>query len=277
MLQGVARSLLAARAADSVHQSAELAMSCDPSGPRRFAPYAELALGALRSGQTPPGELPRLAAGMLLSSEALLASTSSDRHEREPYGPADNTAAGWVAPVAVAYAGAGAGALEAAVQEACRATHTHPLGVDGARVVAAAVAWCMQQPAPGPADGAVSGPEAQPQQARQLLQHLLGVARTGDMQAKLELMLDSLEQVGWGAAGFVWGLAGELSGVWAMVWLGCGCVGWVGILLQAQLAHGAVGPWTGVACGSFLTVPARPCFLSSPLRCPCVPPAAGGR
>lgn len=74
--------------------------------------------------------------------------------------------------------------LEQAVHEACLFSHTHPLGLDGARVAAAAVVWLSKQDS----GAGRASPSA-------LLQHLAGVARTEDMQQKLSYLQQELFQV----------------------------------------------------------------------------------
>jgi len=188
-LLAMAHSLVAAATCDAAHQAAQMAEYCDPDA-RRYTPYAELLLQALRTGSAPVAALPRLAREYLASSEALATSTASDRPEREPFGPADFGAAVRMPPLVIAYRDAPLQLLEAAVEEACLMSHSHPLGVDGARVVAAAIQWLM-----GGSCGTAQG-EGQAATPEQLLSYLQGVARTQDMQARLKMLQGNLFQLG---------------------------------------------------------------------------------
>ena len=182
LLLALADSLVEAGTSDATHQAGIMALACDPTS-RRFTPYAELLLDALQTSRAPLAALPHLAHDFLAASIALASSTSSDRAEREPYGPSDYGAAARIAPLALAYRTAPLPVLEAAVGEACLMSHSHPLGHDGAHVAAAAVHWLLSRSAAG------SRPE-------ELLDFLTGVARTDDMRDKLALMRASLLQVG---------------------------------------------------------------------------------
>ncbi|GFH15215.1 Hflx-type G domain-containing protein [Haematococcus lacustris] len=66
--------------------------------------FTEVLLDGLRGGQPIVRGLPHLAQSFLAQSQAQLASTATDRQERQPWGPADNGAAARVAPVALACA-----------------------------------------------------------------------------------------------------------------------------------------------------------------------------
>ncbi|KAJ9523232.1 hypothetical protein QJQ45_024020, partial [Haematococcus lacustris] len=235
MLVATARSLARAqgRFPSVEEQAVELAVSCDPAG-RRYSPYAEVLLDGLRGGQPIVRGLPHLAQSFLAQSQAQLASTATDRQERQPWGPADNGAAARVAPVALACAARGASLaeLEAAVNAMCEVTHPHPLGRDGAWVVAAALHWLLahhpgcrvaasqqlRQPvlsrsrqgtrqhhangnvnSLGNADVLLPKPAASEQPDHStpeaLLEFLESVARTEDMRGKLQLLRSNLLQV----------------------------------------------------------------------------------
>ncbi|KAL6764714.1 ADP-ribosylation/Crystallin J1 [Haematococcus lacustris] len=235
MLVATARSLARAqgRLPSVEEQAVELAVSCDPAG-RRYSPYAEVLLDGLRGGQPIVRGLPHLAQSFLAQSQAQLASTATDRQERQPWGPADNGAAARIAPVALACAARGASLaeLEAAVNAMCEVTHPHPLGRDGAWVVAAALHWLLahhpgcrvaasqqlRQPvlsrsrqgtrqhhangnvnSLGNADVLLPKPAASEQPDHStpeaLLEFLESVARTEDMRGKLQLLRSNLLQV----------------------------------------------------------------------------------
>jgi ADP-ribosylglycohydrolase len=126
--------------------------------------------------------------------------------EREPWGPADNGAAARIPPVAVAYAFAPPEVLQAAVQEACAISHNDPMGQDGAWVAAAAIQWLLRRPRvqhhqePSSSQQPASTISRSPSQhgsteADELLAYLQSVARTSDMQEKLQLLRDNLFQV----------------------------------------------------------------------------------
>ena len=89
-------------------------------------------------------------------------------------------------PLFIPHRAAPAKVLEEAVQRACMFSHNQPVGLDGARVMAAAVTWLARHDSRGP--GVISGP-------RQLLEHLMGVAQTQDMRDKLQLLIDNSFQV----------------------------------------------------------------------------------
>lgn len=89
-------------------------------------------------------------------------------------------------PLLIPHRDAPAEVLEEAVQRACMFSHNQPVGLDGARVMAAAVAWLARHDSRG--SGVISGP-------RQLLEHLMGVAQTQDMRDKLQLLIDNSFQV----------------------------------------------------------------------------------
>ncbi len=171
---------------DRYVMAAEIATLTDPSGPhsqRRFPPYARLLMGSLAGrGGLPIESIPFLAESFLEQTTSRASHISGDRADHEPYGPGDNAAAARVLPVALAYRDAPAEVLERAIDEACVFSHPHPVGMDGARVAAAAVVWLSKQQA---GDDEASGPVA-------LLRHLQGVARTEDMKAKLAFVIESL-------------------------------------------------------------------------------------
>ncbi|MEW5297349.1 MAG: hypothetical protein WDW36_000563 [Sanguina aurantia] len=105
-----------------------------------------------------------------LETESTKTSTASDRPAREPHGPGDYGAATRAAPIGLAY--------RAAVQESCYFSHTHPAAQDAACVMAAAVAWlCRSDPT-----SSACTPQA-------LLEHLVGVAETGEVVSLLQLLL----------------------------------------------------------------------------------------
>ena len=91
--------------------------------------------------------------------------------------------------------GASKEVLEEAVHQACLFSHSHTIGMDGARVAAAAVTWLSQQPRPSTtiSQGEEEGPAA-------LLRHLRGeVAQTEDMREKLDRLAAALFEVGFSA------------------------------------------------------------------------------
>lgn len=91
--------------------------------------------------------------------------------------------------------GASEEVFEEAVRQACLFSHSHAIGMDGARVAAAAVAWLSQQPRPSTAssEGEEEGPAA-------LLRHLRGeVAQTDDMRDKLDRLAAAMFEVGFSA------------------------------------------------------------------------------
>jgi ADP-ribosylglycohydrolase len=96
--------------------------------------------------------------------------------------------------VALAYKDSSPEVLERAVREACMFSHSHVIGMDGARVAAAAVAWLANRPRRSPQgrERANDGPTA-------LLSHLRGIAQTEDMRGKLDLLTQNIFQV-WAAA-----------------------------------------------------------------------------
>lgn len=126
VLLAVAHSLLHARTCNASSIAQHIAR-CG-SSQRRVNPYTQLIINALSSGGASQlAQIPQLAAEYFATTLAMAASTASDRHEREPWGPADNGAAALIPPVALAYATASPTLLEAAVREACTLSHPHPL------------------------------------------------------------------------------------------------------------------------------------------------------
>ncbi|GFR51479.1 hypothetical protein Agub_g13889 [Astrephomene gubernaculifera] len=199
-----------------------LVQSYDPDR-RRYSMYDKIVMDAVLAG-TEPLQIPQLAERYLAEATRRLASSSSDRPEREPHGPCDLGAAARAAPIGFAYRSAGPAALLSAVRSSLEFSHPTPLGLDAAHVVAAATAWLArqqgQQAAGGqqgqrsPQAGVVAGssgsgdgpggtstagsssssssgggPEA-------MLSYLIDeVAVTSDMLGKLRLLRESLFQV----------------------------------------------------------------------------------
>ncbi|GLC34241.1 hypothetical protein PLESTB_001607200 [Pleodorina starrii] len=183
-LLAVARSLVQQRGADTAAVLEALASSYEPER-RRYSTYDKVVMDAVLSG-TQPLQVPELAERYLAETTRRLATTSSDRAEREPHGPTDKGAAARVAPIGFAYRSAGDDRLLSAVRRSLLFSHPTPLGLDGAHVVAAAAAWAARQQ---PGDSVCCRPEA-------LLSHLINdVAVTEDMVAKLRLLRDNLFQV----------------------------------------------------------------------------------
>lgn len=205
LLLAMARSLVQAGACDAQHQALEMATRCDPDA-RRYTPYAELLLQAMRTGSSPVANLPRLAS-VFLKGVSRSTSTSSDRPEREPFGVADFGAAARIPPVALAYRDAPEELLRTAVEEACLVSHSHALGREGAHVVAAALQWLLHRQATNEGQGKDAA--ATPQQ---LLEHLQDVACTSDMQSRLQVLRDNLLQVGKGVSPFL-----SIVSAWAVI------------------------------------------------------------
>ncbi|KXZ53700.1 hypothetical protein GPECTOR_6g617 [Gonium pectorale] len=183
-LLAVARSLLEARGVDTGTVMVALLGSYDPEN-RRYSPYDKLVSEALLAGAD-PAAVPELAERYLEETTRRHASTSSDRADREPYGPSDLCAAARAAPIGLAYRAADYPTLLSAVRRSLAFSHTTPLGLDAAAVVAAAAAWCARQQ---PGDRVVCRPEV-------LLSHLINdVAVTADMAAKLRLLRENLFQL----------------------------------------------------------------------------------
>eukprot|EP00798_Chlamydomonas_sp_ICE-L_P019104 gene19103-25708_t len=150
---------------------------------RPFGMYDVIVMDALCSTGAPITAISELATHFLRTATPRDSNTASDRFEKEPYGPADNSAASRITPIALAYRDASPSLLEEAVEEACCFSHSHPLGLDGAQVMAAAVVWLVKN------DQSKSSPD-------ELLQHLESVAKTDDMKEKLALIRSNLFQVG---------------------------------------------------------------------------------
>ncbi|GIM05420.1 hypothetical protein Vretimale_9922 [Volvox reticuliferus] len=183
-LLAVARSLVEHRGADTEAVLNALATSYEP-GVRRYSTYDKVVMDAVQAGSQPL-QVPELAERYLAETTRQLASTSSDRSDREPYGPTDLCAAARAAPIGFAYRSAGGDRLLSAVRRSVLFSHPTPLGLDGAHVVAAAAAWAARQQ---PADAVGCRPEV-------LLNHLINdVAVTADMADKLRLLRDNLFQV----------------------------------------------------------------------------------
>ncbi|EFJ47127.1 hypothetical protein VOLCADRAFT_105192 [Volvox carteri f. nagariensis] len=183
-LLAVARSLVESRGVDTDAVLSTLAGSYQP-GVRRYSTYDKVVMDAVMAGSQPL-QVPELAERYLAETTRRLATTSSDRSEREPHGPTDFCAAARAAPIGFAYRSAGGERLLSAVRRSVLFSHPTPLGLDGAHVVAAAAAWAARQQ---PEDAVGCRPEA-------LLTYLINdVAVTADMAGKLRLLRDHLFQV----------------------------------------------------------------------------------
>jgi len=92
-----------------------------------------------------------------------------------------NGAAMRISPVGIAYRNAPPDVLHRAVRSSCVPTHTHPIAIDGAFVLAAAIGWLMhRQPA-------VTYVEKRTIQDS-LLEYLMSIAQTVEMRSKLRLL-----------------------------------------------------------------------------------------
>jgi len=92
-----------------------------------------------------------------------------------------NGAAMRISPVGIAYRNAPLDVLHRAVRNSCVPTHTHPIAIDGAFVLAAAIGWLMHR---SPAMTYVENRMIQDS----LLEYLVGIAHTEEMRAKLHLL-----------------------------------------------------------------------------------------
>lgn len=92
-----------------------------------------------------------------------------------------NGAAMRISPVGIAYRNAPLDVLHRAVRNACVPTHTHPVAIDGAFVMAAAIGWLIHR------TPAVTYVEKRTLQ-HDLLDYLTGIAHTEDMRGKLQLL-----------------------------------------------------------------------------------------
>jgi ADP-ribosylglycohydrolase len=207
LLLAVAHSLVAAQVCDVRQVASALAERCELSRRRYASPHIRQLLTWLQAPDARLdslhwlGQLPVAAAQQHARSTMQTASSSSDRPGREPWGTADNTAAAAVPPLAVAYRAAPWPILESAVQEMCMVSHSHPIGIDGARVIAATMHWLLARASPTTPSPAYSGnssssssrpggtSSAPPPDIAALLRFLeTEVAQTADMKGKLAVM-----------------------------------------------------------------------------------------
>ena len=84
--------------------------------------------------------------------------------------------------------------LHHAVEAALACTHLHPIGIDGAFIQAAAVAWLSLQPTP---QSVPLSPKQQYELWGALLEHLVSLARTDEMGQKLAKLKERVNE--WGA------------------------------------------------------------------------------
>ncbi|PNH11324.1 hypothetical protein TSOC_001857, partial [Tetrabaena socialis] len=196
-LLAVARSLVAIKSAQPDAVLASILLSYEPDT-RRYSPYDKIMADAVMAG-TEPADVPALAERYLAETTRRYASTSSDRAEREPYGPSDFCAAARVAPIGLACRSAGSERLLSAVRASLLFSHPTPLALDAAHVVAAAAAWCArQQPydAYGSGGGGAGAAAAGSCTPEALLAHLIDeVAVTSSMLDKLRLLRANLFQL----------------------------------------------------------------------------------
>lgn len=128
--------------------------------------------------------------GHLRASNAVDWETAASLYTPYP-GSYGNGAAMRIFPIGIVYRNASTEVLHRVVKDACISTHTHPIAIDGAFIMAASVAWLMHKTPPTTySDGC--------ELRASLLKYLTGITKTNGLKEKLLLLskqLDCMDQV----------------------------------------------------------------------------------